>query len=215
MKTRIERRTFLRGLGGVTLAAPFLTSVCRARGEWPDAGAEAVHRDVHPLRVHHDEVLPSEGAWRTRGHRPHGDEPRGACTVHEQDPHSSRHSRDERVDPEQQGLRRLCGGARSGNDPHLNVAGSYFTLQPVTPSGTDPFSFDTAYKFNAMPIGSSLDHVMAQQLSPQGTPLFMRAGNRNDTAQSGISYLKDASAAANASARPILASARRRKCSAP
>jgi hypothetical protein len=92
-------------------------------------------------------------------------------------------------------------GRGQANDPHLNVAASYFTLQPVTPSGTDPFSFDTAYKFNALPIGSSLDHVMAQQLSPQGTPLFMRVGNRSDGAQSGISYLKDASAAANAAAK--------------
>ena len=63
-------------------------------------------------------------------------------------------------------------------------------MQPVTPNGTDPYSFDTQYKFNAKPVGSSLDHVMAQQLSPSGTPLFMRVGNRNDSAQSAISYLK-------------------------
>jgi hypothetical protein len=29
-------------------------------------------------------------------------------------------------------------GRGQANDPHLNVAASYFTLQPVTPSGTDP-----------------------------------------------------------------------------
>jgi hypothetical protein len=75
-----------------------------------------------------------------------------------------------------------------GNDPHLNAVGSYFTCQPVTPNSNDPFSFDSATKFNAKPIGPSLDHVMAAQLSPSGTPLFMRVGNANDSAYSAISY---------------------------
>ena len=57
---------------------------------------------------------------------------------------------------------------------------------------------------------------MAQQLSPNGTPLFMRVGNRDArSAQSGISYLKAASAAASAGADAYPASARRRRCSAP
>ena len=91
-------------------------------------------------------------------------------------------------------------GRGQGNDPHLNVVGSYFTLQPVTPSTNNPVSFDQATKFNAKPVGSSLDHVIAQQLSPQGTPLFMRVGNSGGTAgespMSNISYLKSATAAA-------------------
>src|SRR4029079_14119672 len=74
-------------------------------------------------------------------------------------------------------------------------------LQPVPASGTDPFSFDTAYKFNALPIGSSLDHVMAQQRSPQGTPLFMRVGNRSDAAQSAVASPRDARAPATAAAK--------------
>jgi hypothetical protein len=75
-----------------------------------------------------------------------------------------------------------------GNDPHLNAVGSYFTCQPVTPNSNDPFSFDNATKFNAKPIGPSLDHVMAAQLSPGGAPLFMRVGNANDSPYSAISY---------------------------
>jgi hypothetical protein len=75
-----------------------------------------------------------------------------------------------------------------GNDPHTQVAGSFFTCQPVTPNSNDPFSFDSATKFNAKPTGPSLDHVMAQQLSPNGSPLFMRVGGRNDSPQSAISY---------------------------
>ena len=95
-------------------------------------------------------------------------------------------------------------GRGQGNDPHLNPCGSYFTLQPVTPNSNDPFSFAQDTKFNAMPVGSSLDQVMAQQLSSSGTPLFMRVGNsggtKGESPQSNISYLKAAGAAATAAA---------------
>jgi hypothetical protein len=79
-------------------------------------------------------------------------------------------------------------GRGQGNDSHTQVVGSYFTCQPVTPNSNDPFSFDSATKFNAKPIGPSLDHVIAQQLSPNGTPLLMNTGGQNDSAQSAISY---------------------------
>jgi hypothetical protein len=75
-----------------------------------------------------------------------------------------------------------------GNDPYLQVVGSYLTCQPVTPNSDNPFSFDPATKFNAMPIGRSLDHVIAEQLSPDGAPLFMRVGNVKDSPATGISY---------------------------
>ena len=75
-----------------------------------------------------------------------------------------------------------------GNDPHTQVVGSFFTCQPVTPNSNDPFSFDNATKFQAKPVGPSLDHVIAKQLSPNGTPLFMRVGNAGDSPQSAISY---------------------------
>ena len=75
-----------------------------------------------------------------------------------------------------------------GNDPHTQVVGSYFTCHPVTPNSDDPFSFEQSTKFYAKPLAPSLDHVIAQQLSPGGTPLFVRVGNRNDNTQSAISY---------------------------
>jgi hypothetical protein len=75
-----------------------------------------------------------------------------------------------------------------GNDEYLQTAGSFLTCQPVTPNSDDPFSFNNATKFNARPIGPSLDHVMAKQLSVGGTPLFMRVGNTNDSPWSAISY---------------------------
>ncbi|WP_437731320.1 DUF1552 domain-containing protein [Sorangium sp. So ce1335] len=75
-----------------------------------------------------------------------------------------------------------------GNDSHTQIVGSFFTCQPVTPNSNDPFSFNQATKFNAKAVGPSLDHVMAQQLSPQGTPLLLNTAGQRDSAQSAISY---------------------------
>lgn len=75
-----------------------------------------------------------------------------------------------------------------GNDTHTQVVGSYFTCQPVTPNSDEPFAFVPATRFNAMPLGPSLDHVICQQLGQAGQPLHMRVGNCTETPQSAISY---------------------------
>jgi hypothetical protein len=75
-----------------------------------------------------------------------------------------------------------------GNDSHTQIVGSFFTCQPVTPNSNNPFSFEQATKFNAKPVGPSLDHVMAQQLSPKGTPLLLNTAGQNDQPQAAISY---------------------------
>ena len=75
-----------------------------------------------------------------------------------------------------------------GNDTYTQVLGSYFTCQPVTPNSDDPFSFAEDPKFNAKPLGASLDHVIAAQLSPGGKPLFVRLANRTATPFTAISY---------------------------
>ncbi len=80
-------------------------------------------------------------------------------------------------------------GRGQGNDVHTQEVGSILTCQPITPNSNDPFSFNSATKFNAMPIGASLDHVIAKQVSQQGVPLFMHvAGMAKEGAQSAISY---------------------------
>jgi hypothetical protein len=95
-------------------------------------------------------------------------------------------------------------GRGQGNDPHTQVVGTYFTCQPVTPNSNNPFSFDSSTKMNAKPVGSSLDQIMAQQISPNGTPLFMRVGNSGgpsgESPQSNISYLLPAGSAAGTAA---------------
>ena len=76
-----------------------------------------------------------------------------------------------------------------GNDPHTQVVGSYFTCEPVTPNTNNPFDLNnTAAKFNALPMGPSLDHVIAKQLSSSGSPLFMRVSGTRDNNQTGISF---------------------------
>ena len=202
MKTRIHRRVFLRGLGGAVVAAPFLSSVAERQAKGQTA---AKQKQFIAMFTHYGCITTKFFPAKSHGALTADDI--NATNLKELSPLTNKLLilRGVRGMNEWTSGNTGSGASAKGrgqaNDPHLNVAASYFTLQPVTPSGTDPFSFDTAYKFNALPIGSSLDHVMAQQLSPQGTPLFMRVGNRSDGAQSGISYLKDASAAANAAAK--------------
>jgi hypothetical protein len=201
MKIQLKRRTFLRGLGGVAVAAPFLSSIAERDAKGQTAKPKnfiamfthygCITTKFFPAKAHGALAASDLMATNLAALAPYVSKvlvPRGIRGMNEWTQNN-------------RGSGSSAAGRGQANDPHLNVAASYFTLQPVTPSGTDPFSFDMAYKFNAVPIGSSLDHVMAQQLSPQGTPLFMRVGNRNDGAQSGISYLKDATAAANAAAK--------------
>src|SRR5690606_15990550 len=49
---------------------------------------------------------------------------------------------------------------------------------------------NTAAKFNALPIGPSLDHIAAKQVNKHngGTPLFMRVSGSRDNNQTGISF---------------------------
>jgi hypothetical protein len=200
MKTRIQRRVFLRGLGGAAVAAPFLTSVAerQAKGQ-----STAKPKQFIGMFTHYGCITTKFFPAKSNGALVAADivnslAPLAPYVNKLLIPRGIRGMNEWTSGNTVKGT--TASGRGQSNDPHLNVAGSYFTLQPVTPSGTDPFSFDTAYKFNAVPIGSSLDHIMAQQLSPQGTPLFMRVGNRSDSAQSAISYLKTATAANAAAA---------------
>jgi hypothetical protein len=200
MTTTMHRRVFLRGVGGAVVAAPFLSSVWQrqARGQ-----TAATPKAFIAMYTHYGCVTTKFFPTKSHGALAATDLtnsiaplapyvsklliPRGIRAMNEWEQGNSNGA-----------------GRGQGNDPHLNPCGSYFTLQPVTPNSNDPFSFSQDTKFNAMPVGSSLDQVMAQQLSPNGTPLFMRVGNsggtNGETPQSNISYLKASGAAATAAA---------------
>jgi hypothetical protein len=192
---RINRRVFLRGLGGAVVAAPFLGSIHegRTRGQTIREPRQLIVMFTHygcittrffPAKSHGalaaSDLAPTSLAALT----PLIGKlliPRGIRAMNEWTQNND-------------GVR----GLGQGNDPNLNSCGSYFTCQPLTPNQNDPFSFSVASKFNARPVGSSLDHVMAQQLSASGTPLFMRVGNSGgslgETPSSNITYLKSAGA---------------------
>ena len=196
MTTRMHRRIFLRGLGGAVVAAPFLNSVWerKARGQ-----AAANPKHLIAMFTHYGCVTTKWFPTKSHGALVAGDLinsiaplapyvgklliPRGIRAMNEWTASNTG----------------AGNGRGQGNDPHLNVVGSYFTCQPVTPSTNNPVSFDASTKSNAKPVGTSLDHIIAQQLSPNGTPLFMRVGNSGGTngeqPQSNISWLKAASAA--------------------
>jgi hypothetical protein len=181
MTNNMNRRIFLRGLGGAAVAAPFLSSVWErtAKGQTASPPRTFIAMFTHygcittkwfPKKSHGALTADDLMGTSLKSLAPYANKlliPRGIRGMNEW----------------------TSGMVRGqGNDPHTQVCGSYFTCQPVTPNSDDPFSFDQSTKFNAKPKGPSLDHVMAQQLSPNGTPMVMRVGNATDTPLSGISY---------------------------
>ncbi|HEY3255398.1 MAG TPA: DUF1552 domain-containing protein [Polyangiaceae bacterium] len=182
----LNRRVFLRGLGGAVIAAPFLGSVfARSAKANSSAPKRTILMFTHygcitnkwfPAKLDGDLTAEDLQPTSLAPLAPYAKKllmPRGIRTMNEWS-----------ADNKGAGY-----GLGQGNDVHLQVVGSALTCQPVTPNSNDPFSFESATKFNATPVGPSLDHVIARQLSPQGVPLLMNtAGIVNEGAQSAISY---------------------------
>ena len=185
--TKLNRRIFLRGLGGAVVAAPFLGSVFeRAVKAAPSAAAKrtiimfthygCITNKWFPAKLDGDlladDLLPTSLAPLA----PFAKKllmPRGIRTMNEWTANN----------------KGAGHGLGQGNDVHTQVTSSIFTCQPVTPNSNDPFSFDQSTKFRPLPIGPSLDHVMAKQLSPEGVPLLMSvSGQAAESAQSAISF---------------------------
>lgn len=183
MNRNMNRRLFLRGLGGAAVAAPFLGSIAERAAKAAGVAAAAPTRLIvmfthygcltdrfFPMTANGPLTSADYTGLSSESLGPYADKilwVRGVRAMNEW----------------------TAGMERGqGNDPHTQVVGTWFTCQPVTPNSNDPFSFEAATKFNAMPMGPSLDHVIAKQLSPGGVPLFMRVSGRSDNQQSGISY---------------------------
>ena len=186
-KINLNRRIMLRGLGGALLAAPFLSSLFeRSSKAAATAGPKrtilmytaygCITNNWFPAKLDGDlldtDLLPTSLAPLA----PFAKKlliPRGMRTMNEWT-----------ADNKGPGT-----GRGQGNDVHTQVTASALTCQPVTPNSDDPFSFNSATKFQALPLGPSLDHVIAQQLSADGTPLLMNiAGMTKESPQSAISY---------------------------
>jgi hypothetical protein len=186
MTMKLNRRIFLRGLGGAVVAAPFLSSVAERAARAQGTPAEDPRR-LFIMFTHYGCITnswfpaPSHGALTPELLQP--------TSLKSLAPYASKILLPRGIRAMNQwGPRPTYGQI---NDPHTQVVGSYFSCHPVTPNGVvEPGQFlpSNEAKFNAKPTGRTLDHIAAEQVSPTKTPLVMRIGNRNDSPQSAISY---------------------------
>jgi hypothetical protein len=165
----MNRRLFLRGLGGAAVAAPFLHSVVE-KAATAQGIAAGIPQRLIVMYTHYgcltDRFFPmtAHGALTADDYM--------GLTVESLAPYADKILWPRGIRAMNEWTAQMQTG--QGNDPHTQVVGSWFTCMPVTPNSNDPFSFNQATKFNAMPMGPSLDHVAAQQVSPGGVPMFMR-----------------------------------------
>jgi len=186
MTKHINRRILLKGLGGAVVAGPFLSSIWERSAK---AQSTTVPKRTIVMFTHYgcitNKWFPAKLDGELTGADLMGTSlaplapfakkllmPRGIRTMNEWTASNTGAGH----------------GRGQGNDSHTQIVGSIFTCQPVTPNSNKPFDFGDP-KFKAMPVGPSLDHVMAKQLSPKGAPLFMNvSGQSKEGAQSAISY---------------------------
>jgi hypothetical protein len=184
--SNLNRRIFLRGLGGAVVAAPFLSSVFARSVK---AASVAPKRTIL-MFTHYgcitNKWFPNklEGELTAEDLLPTSLAPLAPFAKKLLMPRGIRTMNEWTVNNRGAGM-----GRGQGNDAHTQVVGSVLTCQPVSPNSNDPFSFDTP-KFRAMPIGPSLDHVIAQQVSALGVPLLMNtAGQTKESPPTAISYV--------------------------
>jgi len=188
MTNYMNRRILLKGLGGAVVAAPILTSMFErsARAQ----AANAISKRAIIMFSYYGCITNNWFPQKLEGEMLESDlmgtslEPLAKHTKKLLMPRGMRTMNEWTANNKGAGK-----GRGQGNDSHTQCAGTALTLQPVIPNSNDPFSFNRATKFDAMPIGKSLDHVMAAQLSPNATPLYMDvSGQSKVTAQAAISY---------------------------
>lgn len=185
--TSSNRRIFLRGLGGTLVAAPFLGSLF----ERPlKADATPAPKRTIVMFTHHGCItnnwfpLKLDGELTAEDLKPTTLAPLAPFAKKLLMPRGIRSMNEWMMDNKGAGH-----GRGQGVDVHIQVVGSALTCQPVSPNSNDPFSFNTWTRFQPMPVGPSLDHVMAQQLSPLGTPMLLStSGQARESAQTAISY---------------------------
>ncbi|HYQ02072.1 MAG TPA: DUF1552 domain-containing protein [Polyangiaceae bacterium] len=181
MARHVTRRTFLRGLGGACVAAPFLSSVAERALK-----AEGLAQPKRLIVMYTPYGCITNRFFPSKSHGPLTAEDLQATTLKHLAPYASKLLLPRGIRAMNEWTAKLVRG--QGNDMHTQMSSSFLTCQPVTPNSDDPFSFDTGTLWAPQPVGPSLDHVMAQQLSPNGTPIFLRVGNTQDTATSAISW---------------------------
>jgi hypothetical protein len=184
MSKQPNRRIFLRGLGGAVVTAPFLGSLAQHTALAQTNANASIPKRLIVMFTHYGCV--TTRFFPAKAH--------GTLTAADLEPTTLKHLApfaSKLLIP--RGIRAMNEWTASlargqGNDPHTQVAGSFFTCQPVTPNSDDPFSFAPETKARAKPMGPSLDHVVAQQINANGSPLYMRVGNLGENTPSAVSY---------------------------
>jgi len=181
MTKPMNRRIFLRGLGGACVAAPFLSTI----GDRSARAQAATPKRIVMMFTHYGCITTKFFPKLSHGALTAADL-EATPSLKSLAPFASKLLIPRGIRGMNEWTQNLKRG--QGNDPHTQVAGSYFTCQPVMPNSDDPFSFSMATKFQAKPIGPSLDHVIAQQLASTNVPMLINVGNGSDSPQSAISY---------------------------
>lgn len=185
MNKKLDRRLFLRGLGGAAIAAPFLSTL----NVRPAIGAADL---AAPKRViiyfsHYGCITNKWFPAKSHGELTPADF-EGTSLVSLKDfAHKALMPRGIR------GMNEWTFGREFGQetDPHSQVMASYLTAAPVdrTSSGQTlggGINFD---KLNAIPYGRSMDHYIADQLNPTGIgPLVAHFGGARTDSPSTLSY---------------------------
>ena len=182
----LSRRILLRGLGGAVVAAPFLGSLFErsARANFTAPKRTILMFTYYGCITNKWFPLKLDGDLTAEDLTPTSLAPLAPFAKKLLLPRGIRMMNEWTANNKGAGT-----GRGQGNDIHTQEVGSCLTCQPITPNSNDPFSFNTATKFNAKPIGPSLDHVIARQVSPQGVPLYLDvAGVKSVGAQAAISY---------------------------
>lgn len=175
MMKNLNRRVFLRGLGGAVVAAPFLGSVAERDAEAQSAGGGAPKRLI-VLFTHYGCLTNRWFPKKSHGELTAADYE--ATTLKHLAPFAKKLLMPRGI----RAMNEWSFGRTHGqnNDPHGQVMGSYFTCYPVTPESD---------KFNAKSTGRSLDHIAAEQVNPNGAaPLVMQIGGVRQDSFSNFSY---------------------------
>ncbi|HKO53025.1 MAG TPA: DUF1552 domain-containing protein [Polyangiaceae bacterium] len=170
MTKHVTRRVFLRGLGGACVAAPFLSSVAERSVQ-----AQALTPPKRLIVMFTNYGCITTRFFPSRSHGPLSAADLEATTLKHLAPFADKLLLPRGIRAMNEWTSTLARG--QGNDMHSQMASSFFTCQPVLPNSDEPFLNNIPSRFPPKPIGPSLDHVMAKQLSPNGTPLFIRLAN--------------------------------------
>jgi len=181
MAKHVTRRMFLRGLGGACVAAPFLSSVAERAVQ-----AQALTPPKRLIVMFTDYGCITNRFFPSKSHGPLTAADLQATTLKHLAPYVDKLLLPRGIRAMNEWTADLSRG--QGNDMHTQMAASYFTCQPVTPNSDDPFNPVLGTHFPVEPVGPSLDHVMAKQLSPKGAPLYVRVGNVSEPPQFAISW---------------------------